>query len=197
MGILFQAIRERKLPDRTTLLAMVLVLGGTIPAAGILDGFGGPLDPLGVFYGLLSAVFYTTFLHLSSRVAVTLPTVNRTFFTSTGSLIASLCLAPTLIASTSLPTLDYAWLAIPLALIGIVLPVFLIQKGSIGIPGSVTTIMASSELPSGIIMGALFIGDSVSLLEALGVVIILGGIVLSQLDELRARRANPPSSKEG
>ncbi|MDR1013986.1 MAG: DMT family transporter [Coriobacteriales bacterium] len=191
MGVLLQAVLERKPPDRMTALSMVLVLGGTVFAAGLLEWNESPLDPLGIFYGLLSAVCYTAFLHLSSRVATDLPTVNRTFFTSTGSLVASLCIAPAFI-STAVPSGDFLWFTVPLALIGIVLPVFLIQKGSTEIPGSVTTIMASSELPSGIIMGALFVNDLVTLPEVLGVVVILGGIVLSQLDELRGRRAASP-----
>jgi drug/metabolite transporter (DMT)-like permease len=184
MGVLLQAVLERRPPNRMTLIAVLLVVAGTFPAAGILEGTGGTLDPLGVFFGLLSAVFYTAFLHLSSRVATDLPTVNRTFFTAAGSLVATICITPTLFSGLSL-NLDFIWVAIPLALIGIVAPIFLIQKGAPHLPGSITTIMAASELPSGILMGVAFIGDPISLLTVIGVVVILAGIVLSQYDELR------------
>ncbi|MDR1183535.1 MAG: EamA family transporter, partial [Coriobacteriales bacterium] len=185
MGVLLQAVIERRLPNRITVLSVVLVLGGTILAAGILEWNSAPLSLLGIFYGLLSAVFYTAFLRLSGKVATDLPTVNRTLFTSTGSLITALCLAPTFVTSGAIVR-EFTWFAIPLALIGIVLPVFLIQKGAVKLPSGVTAIMASSELPSGILMGALFVGDQITVLEMLGVVVILGGIVLSQFDSLRA-----------
>jgi drug/metabolite transporter (DMT)-like permease len=187
MGVLLQALIERKLPNRMTVLSVVLVLGGTVLAAGILEWDNSPLNLPGVFYGLLSAVFYTAFLRLSGKVATDLPTVNRTLFTSTGSLITALCLAPTFVTSGAILR-EFTWFAIPLALIGIVLPVFLIQKGAVKLPSGMTAIMASSELPSGILMGALFVGDQITVLEMLGVAIILGGIILSQLDSLRAYR---------
>jgi drug/metabolite transporter (DMT)-like permease len=195
MGVLLQALLDRRLPDRMTVLSVVLVLGGTILAAGILEWDDHPLNLLGIFYGLLSAVFYTAFLYFSGRVATSLPTVNRTLFTSVGSLITAFFLAPTFVTSGAILR-DFTWLVIPLALIGIVLPIFLIQKGAAKLPSSVTTIMASSELPSGILMGALFVGDVITAPEILGVAIILGGIVLSQLDSLRAhRRASQQSTK--
>jgi drug/metabolite transporter (DMT)-like permease len=45
--------------------------------------------------------------------------------------------------------------------------------------------MASSELPSGILMGALFVGDPLGAPEVIGVLIILVGLVLSQFNSLR------------
>jgi drug/metabolite transporter (DMT)-like permease len=44
--------------------------------------------------------------------------------------------------------------------------------------------MASSELPSGILMGAIFLGDQVTAAIAAGVTLVLAGIVLSQLPDL-------------
>jgi drug/metabolite transporter (DMT)-like permease len=184
MGVLLQAIIERKLPNRMTLLAVLFVVVGTILAAGVFEDTGSTLNPLGVFYGLLSAVFYTAFLYLSGKIATDLPTINRTLFTTIGSLVATFCITPSLITTLSF-SLDFLWLAIPLALLGIVAPIFLIQKGAPHLPASVTTIMAASELPSGILLGVLFIGDPITLLSVLGVIVILAGIVLSQLDELR------------
>jgi drug/metabolite transporter (DMT)-like permease len=195
MGVVLQAILERKLPSLPIMLSVVLVLAGTVLAAGILEWQVGHLSALGIFYGLLSAVFYTAFLRLSGKVATDLPAANRTFFTSIGSLTASLFLAPTFLASGTI-SWDFVWIAIPLALLGIVAPVFLIQKGAPQLPSSVTTIMASSELPSGILMGAAFAGDPISFLEILGILIILAGIVLSQLNPMR-RKSHVDSSSGG
>jgi drug/metabolite transporter (DMT)-like permease len=184
MGVLLQAIIERRLPDRMTILAVALILVGTVFAAGLLEWGDGSLNLAGILYGVLSAVCYTVSLYLHGRIATDLPTVNRTFFSIIGSLLISCVLAPTFITSGAI-LWNFSWFAIPLALFGIVAPIFLMQKGAPQLPNSVTTIMASSELPSGVLMGALFAGDSVSFPEILGVVIILGGIVLSQLDSMR------------
>jgi drug/metabolite transporter (DMT)-like permease len=187
MGVLLEAIVERQLPNRMTVLAVVLVLSGTVLAAGIFEWRLESLSTAGVLYGLFSAACYTVFLRLSGRVATNLPTVNRTFFTGIGSLIASALLAPTFITSGAL-LWNFSWIAIPLALIGIVAPVFLIQQGAPKLSGGMTTIMASSELPSGILMGALFVGDAITVSEIIGTLIILGGIIVSQLDSLCSGR---------
>jgi drug/metabolite transporter (DMT)-like permease len=187
MGVVLQAFCERKLPGRSTILAVVLVFGGTILAAGILEGDLGSFNALGIFCGLLSAVFYTAFLYLSGKVATETPALNRTLYTSLGSLLITLCVVPSFITSGAIVQ-EFSWIAVPLAFVGIIAPVFLIQKAAPHLPGGVTTIMASSELPSGILMGALFIGDSLSILEVVGILVILAGIVLSQLDSLRTGR---------
>ncbi|MCL1847868.1 MAG: DMT family transporter [Coriobacteriia bacterium] len=192
MGVLLQTIRERRLPNRFSAIAVLLILGGTVLAAGLLKPQDVPLNALGVVFGLLSAVFYTAFLHFSGRVATSLPTTTRTLFTNMGSLIVTLCISPASFVNVAFFK-DFALFGIPLALLGIVLPVLLIQKGAPHISDGVTTIMASSELPSGILMAALFIGDAVGVLEWLGVVIILGGIVLSQWKNIRSR-ARPAST---
>jgi drug/metabolite transporter (DMT)-like permease len=186
MGVLFDAIVQRKLPSKMTILAVLLVVGGTFFAAGIFEESGTRLNALGVVYGLASAVLYTAFLHLSSKIATDQPTTNRVFFTTVGSFVATICITPSIF--TSLPvTLDFVWIALPLALIGIVAPIYLIQKAAPKIPVSITTIMASSELPSGIIFGVIFLSDSVSHLEVLGVIVILVGIVLSQMGAVQRR----------
>jgi len=184
MGVLLQTIRERKLPDRFSILAVLLILCGTVLAARILEPQEIPFNMPGVFFGLLSAIFYTAFLHFSGKIATELPTISRTLFTSLGSLLTTLCFAPSAFFGGALFK-ESAWFGIPLALVGIVVPVLLIQKGAPHIPDGATTIMASSELPSGILMAALFIGDAITVLELAGVVIILGGIVLSQKNSLR------------
>jgi drug/metabolite transporter (DMT)-like permease len=195
MGVLLHAILERKLPSRMTLLAVVLVVAGTFLAAGVFEDSGGSLNLIGVIDGLLSAVFYTVFLRLSGKVATDLPAINRTFFTALGSLIVTLGLTPSLLHGAEF-TMNFLWIGIPLATIGIVAPVILIQKGASRLPGSVTAIMASSELPSGILMGVLFIGDPLTFLIFIGVVVVLVGIVLSQFDELHLALQHKPTPKE-
>jgi drug/metabolite transporter (DMT)-like permease len=190
MGVLLQAILERKLPNRFSILAVILVLGGTVFAAGLLEPHEAPLSLPGVAFGLLSALFYTAFLHFSGRVATQLPTSSRVLFTTTGSLLITFCLTPVSFISGALFR-EFFWFGIPLAIVGIVLPVFLIQKGAPNIPDGVTTIMASSELPSGILMAALFLQDTVGALEWLGVIIILGGIVLSQFEVIKPGKREP------
>ena len=50
-----------------------------------------------------------------------------------------------------------------------------------------SAIMASSELPCGIALSALVIGEPVEALQAVGIVAILAGIAISQLPHMKAQ----------
>ncbi|MDR2672368.1 MAG: hypothetical protein LBC35_03595 [Coriobacteriales bacterium] len=185
MGMVVQTIRERALPRLGAVLAVILVMAGAVLATGLAetDTALGNLDPLGVLFGLLSAAFYTAFLVLSSKVAIQLPAVNRTMVTTIGSLAVAFALSPTYFSRPMI--VEIAPLSLALGLIGICLPVFLIALSSPKLPSGLTTVMASSELPSGVVCAVVFLGDALPLSVALGVVVVLVGIVLSELESLR------------
>ena len=199
MGVVLQTIRERTLPHTETVLSVVVIMLGTILATGVLEQdahAATSLDPLGILCGLLSAVFYTAFLFTSGKTATHLPALNRTLFTTTGSLIVALVLCPTFFTGTLAPHLadpGLLLLTLVLGLTGIVLPVVLIASSSPHLPSSISNIMASTELPSGIICAWLFMGDAISPFIALGVILILAGIVLSQRRDLRAYLKKTPN----
>jgi drug/metabolite transporter (DMT)-like permease len=187
MGAVLEAVLERKAPNGITLISIAVVLVGTFFAAGAFDmimgGGGAALDPLGVFYGLLSAVFYTAFLFATGRVATDIPPVNRSLFYALGSLVVVFLMNPGYNPFVVLDT-EFAIYGLALAVIGIVVPVFLISSGSPHIPASLTTVMASSELPSGIICAMIFLGDTISVAVGVGVAAVLIGIVIAQSKDL-------------
>ena len=191
MGMLVQALRERRLPRLGAVLAMLLVMVGAVLATGMAEeGFSlAGLDPLGIVFGLLSAVMYTAFLVLSSRVATNQPAVNRTMFTAIGSLATALLLNPALLLNLGGAheplLLANTPLSLALGLVGICLPVFLIALSSPKLPSGLTTVMASSELPSGVLCAMLFLGDPLPFSVGLGAVIVILGVVLSELESLR------------
>jgi drug/metabolite transporter (DMT)-like permease len=192
MGMLVQALRERHLPRLGAFGAMLLVMVGALGATGVVEeGFSpASLPPAGLFFGMLSALFYTAFLVLSSKVATTLPAVNRTMITAVGSLLLTFLLDPGALLATGLSAQSMLVSSLPLSLalglIGICLPVFLIALSAPKLPSGLTTVMASSELPSGVLCAVLFCGDPLPLSVGMGIIIVIGGIVLSEWESLRA-----------
>jgi drug/metabolite transporter (DMT)-like permease len=69
------------------------------------------------------------------------------------------------------------------------LPVTLLALGSPHLPNGLTSIMASSELPAGIVCAGLFAGSVITPAVGAGAALVLAGIVLSQLDDLKHLRA--------
>ena len=67
---------------------------------------------------------------------------------------------------------------------GLLSPVVLFGSGTPHRPTGLSTIMASSERPCGILISVCVLGEPVSTLQAGGVVVILAGVVGSQLPNL-------------
>ncbi|MDR2107840.1 MAG: DMT family transporter [Coriobacteriales bacterium] len=185
MGVVVQALREHALPRIWTLLSVVVIMTGTIFATGLVEtGLAAlALNPLGIVFGLLSAAFYTAFLVASAQVATNLPATNRSFINSIGSLLVAALLCPSFFASDTIINIGWIGLALGLA---VVIPVFLIAHSAPHLPSGLVTIMAASELPSGILCAALFAGDIISPSTVVGVVIVVLGIALSESDTLFA-----------
>ncbi len=185
MGMAVQAIRTRTLPKSSAVLTVIIIVGGAVLATGLFDEgvTFESLDPLGIIFGLLSAVCYTAFLVLAGRTATSVPAVNRGMFNAFGSLFIAFALTPTYFANPLL-SIDPA-LSVALGIVGICIPVVLIAISSPKLPTGLTTVMASSELPSGVICAAVFLGEPISFSVGLGVVIVLMGIVVSELESLR------------
>lgn len=59
------------------------------------------------------------------------------------------------------------------------------------LPGGIVAILTSAELPAAVASGCLLLGEPISVLRVVGIVLILASIVLSEMDEL------PPSKRNG
>jgi drug/metabolite transporter (DMT)-like permease len=103
-------------------------------------------------------------------------------FSALGSLIVAFALASGYF-SHPLVVID-PLLSIVLGVVGICFPIVLIAISAPKLPTGLTAIMASSELPSGVICAALIIGEPVSFTMGLGVALVLMGIVVSESDTL-------------
>ena len=141
------------------------------------------MDPLGVVCGLLSAVSTALFMFLSGRIGVDLPPIQRGLFVCLGACILGFAVCPGYFASGALQAGIWKY-GLVLGAFGLLIPVVLFGIGTPHLPTGLSTIMASSELPCGILISVFVLGESVSTLQAVGVVVILAGVVVSQLPNL-------------
>ncbi|MEG0682796.1 MAG: DMT family transporter [Raoultibacter sp.] len=183
MSIVVQLIVMRRRPHAAEVAAVVVILGGTIMASGVLSITAGSLDPVGVGCGLLSAVSCTFFMFFSSRVGCGLPPIQRGFVVCLGACVLGFALCPDYFASGVLQ--DGIWrFGLVLGLCALFVPVVLFGIATPHLTPGLSAIMASAELPCGIALSTLVLGEPVEALQVVGVVAILVGIVVSQLPHL-------------
>ena len=94
ISVLIECLHKKKLPATSTIIAVVITLVGTLFATGLLDGSVAALNPLGIAYGLGSALFYALFLYYSGTLGTGQPIVLRTTMLTAGGLLFTSIASP-------------------------------------------------------------------------------------------------------
>ena len=186
VSVLIECVVERRLPSRSTVVAVVIVLAGTVFAAGLLEGAIGTLDPLGVALGAGSAVFYALFLYLSGRIGTDQPASLRAAMLPIGGLVVTSLANPDCYATALFDASVWPF-AVGMSILGVMLPTTLINFASPHLSTGMVSVMASSELPVGIFAAWALVGDTPTPLTLLGAFLVLAGIVVKQLPAFQRR----------
>lgn len=192
IGMVLQVITTHRAPTTAEIAAILLIFTGTLFASGFLSSsIGGSIDfasfnPLGILCGLASAVSCALFVFFSGRFETNMPPIQRGLTTCCGTLLLGLCVCPTYFTSGVLLE-GIAGFGMVLGLFGLFFPVLLFGLGAPHLPAGVATIMASSELPASVILALIVLQEQLDVFQAIGIVVILAGVVVSQLPNLISR----------
>lgn len=181
IGTLFELIIYKRKPNKEKLISIFILLVGSILAGGIISEGGIELSWQGTIWGLLSALTFATSLFLSGSVGKDTPPLLKSAFLSTGALVVVFLIFPP-IYLLDLPTLaGVAPYGFILGLFGVFLPPLLYSIGMPHIGPGLGTILTASELPVAVSMSALVLGESVGWSRWMGVILILSGIIVSNV----------------
>lgn len=181
MGVLIDFIVFKKKPSIQQILAVVIILVGTVLAAGVLNGGEMHLTATGLIFGLLAAFFYAIVMIVSGRVGVQYKASLRAAIMITGAtaLVFSL-FTPYFLFNGSLWN-GLASYALILSVFGTVLPPLLFAIAIPKIGPALGGILSSVELPTAIIAAYLLLHEQVSWIQIIGVILILSAIVFINL----------------
>lgn len=185
ISVLIQAVSRRQRPDKVTLLTLLVLLGGTVLAAGILDQGSTHFNPAGIILGLLSAVSYSMFILFSGKAVPSVHPAYRSAWMITGGLILLVILFPPYFLFNGLlwgPLLVFGFL---LGLFGAFIPPVLFAIGVPHIGGGLAGILGAAELPVAVLLSSFVLHEQVSILQWAGVVLVLLGVVLPELHKYR------------
>ncbi|MBQ9004566.1 MAG: hypothetical protein IJ087_22240 [Eggerthellaceae bacterium] len=184
VNVAIECVVERRLPERSTIVAVAIVLVGTLFAAGVFEGGLESLDPIGMAFGAGSAVFYALFLFFSGRIGTDQPASFRATMLAAGGLVVTSLANPACYTTALFDAATWPF-AIGFAFMGVIIPTTLINFASPKLSAGMVSVMASSELPVGILSAWAIIGDAPTPLVLLGAALVLVGIVYKQLPNLK------------
>ena len=181
IGIILEAIVERAFPSKPKLIAVAVLFVGTLLAGGVLEQDSSGWTFSGIVFGLLSAFTFALYIFVSGKVGTTVPVLSKSFLIVSGALtIVLLTFSPAFIYDGSIPNGLWKY-GIPLALLGIVIPVVFFAIGVPKVGPGLGTILGAAELPAAVTMSVLVLHEEVTALQWLGIAVVLFGIAIPQL----------------
>jgi len=181
IGVLIEFLIFKSKPSLPQICSMILVLGGTLLAAGLFNQQQLELSLSGVFFGFLAAIFFSIYLIVMSRVGNGYAPVEKSAFILTGAcLLIFFVFPPTFLLNGVLAGGLWQW-GLLMATFGTVIPPLFFAIGIPKIGATLSSILSSAELPVAVAMSYFILAEKVSGLQWIGVSIILLAIVVSNV----------------
>lgn len=175
----------KRAPKPLEIVSAVIIVFGTVFASGVYKTGLSGYDPIALACALGAAVTCSLFVTLSGKVKVDCSNEQRGVIVCLGAGIMSLIVCPDYLISGIVfqGILPFAAIA---GFFGLTCPVLLFGLGSPHLPAGLSTVMASAELPAGLFIAMIVLGEPLGPIEWLGVAIILAGVCLAQLPTSKA-----------
>lgn len=180
MGVVLEAIIDRKFPNFLKIIGIGLILIGTILATNLLYEVN-TINYKGVVLGLLSAISYTTSFYASSHIAKNSDIVQRSLYLGIGGLIIVILFWNFDLISNFNFKGALLWGSI-IAIFGSVIPPLLFTKG-VPLAGiGLSSIISAGEIPISIISAAIILNERVNWLQWMGVLVIFIAVIFVNMN---------------
>jgi drug/metabolite transporter (DMT)-like permease len=180
MGVLLEMILEKKLPSKQKVVAVIIVLGGTVLATNITQNEI-QLDWRGLVWGCLAAASFTTTMFTANRVATEISSAQRSLYMLLGGAVIVFSFA---IATQVTPfnfEIFTKW-GIILALFGTIIPPMLMNAGFPLTGIGLGSIVSALELPVSVMMAYVLLNEQVIFLQWVGIILIILAIIIMNLN---------------
>ena len=176
MGVALEFFMARHLINSTKLIGAGLALFGTVLAAKVFEA-DMDLNIIGVGYGLLAAASYTGVMYATSKVSLELSLWSRTKYLVYGGLLMIILFWNIQIWE------EFNWMVFLkwgsfLGVFGTILPPILFNKGMPKIGTGLGSIISALEIPVSVFSAYLLLNESISVLQWLGIVVILFSVIV-------------------
>lgn len=194
IGAIIDSMITKERPTKEKLIAIFLVLLGTLLATNVFNQSNMQLDIRGVVLGFLSAISFSTTFFVTSKIAPHLHPIKRSqimlysgsvlvlifaFLTQIAPYYLNLnLLGQDLIQGKSIDFTIFLNYGLIVAIFGTVIPPIMLNKGFPLVGVGLGSILASIELPFAMTIAFLFLGEIILFEQWIGVLLIIGAIVL-------------------
>lgn len=194
LGVLFESLIKKTWPTIDKIIAVFLVLFGTVLATNVLDTSSTQLDIRGIIFGLLAAVSFSGTMAATGNVAFHLPSVKRSQYMVYGGLVVVILftlLTQVLPYSFDIKLIGEGFIhskaydfkifftyGLLLSTFGTILPPLVLNKGFPITGVALGSIISSVELPFAMMIASVLLGEHINGVQVTGVAIIIISVLL-------------------
>ncbi|MCV2487174.1 DMT family transporter [Flavobacterium sp. SH_e] len=180
MGVLLEMILEKKLPSKQKVIAVFIVLFGTVLATNIINN-DIQLDWRGLVWGILAAASFTTTMFTANRVATEISSAQRSLYMLLGGAIIVFSFAFATQVTTFNLEIFLKW-GIVLSLFGTIIPPLLMTAGFPLTGIGLGSIVSALELPVSVMMAFVLLNEKVIFSQWVGIVLIILAIIIMNVN---------------
>ncbi|QEC51662.1 threonine/homoserine efflux transporter RhtA [Anseongella ginsenosidimutans] len=183
MGIVLDALLERKFPALNKCVAVIVILAGTLLATNAIGNFH-ELDLRGIIWGIGAALTYTVSLFVANRMALQMHPRQKSFWILIGGTTIILLIWSAQLFSGFQFSIFGKW-GLLLALFGTILPPLLLNTGMPKTGIGLGSILISIEIPVSVGSAYLLLNEQVLAIQWAGIVLIIAAIILLNLSTFK------------
>ena len=176
MGVVIDLISTRGKNSRMKIIGALVAITGTLLAANVFES-NITLHPLGIIFGLLAAISFTSFMYFSNRLGHQTHVIIKSKYLVYGGFVVVLFFWNIQILNEMNFEHMVKW-GIFLAVFGSMIPPIFFSQGMPAIGTGLGSIVSSIEIPFSVLSAAVILGEDVSALQWGGIAIILCAVVL-------------------
>lgn len=180
MGVLLEMILEKKLPSKQKVIAVFIVLFGTVLATNLINS-DIQLDWRGLAWGILAAASFTTTMFTANRVATEISSAQRSLYMLLGGSIIVFSFAFATQVTPFNLEIFLKW-GIVLSLFGTIIPPMLMNIGFPLTGIGLGSIVSALELPVSVMMAYVLLNEKVILSQWIGIVLIIIAIIIMNIN---------------
>jgi len=179
MSVFIEAILSKKFPSVRKIIAVGIVLFGTLLATNILKN-NIEINWIGIFWGLMAAVSFSTTMYASNHIANYLPAYKKSLIMLLGGFFVVICFVIYNYNGSFNFAIFLKW-GLILALFGTIIPPLLFNAGFPKSGLGLGSIVSSLELPVSVLMAYFLLNEKVNTWQWFGIFLILIAIVMMNI----------------
>lgn len=182
IGMFLDCIANRRWLKRTEVFSLILLFGGTILAAGVIDADLSGIPWQGWVWGIGAAFCFSAFMFVNGKQIEGMNTATRLFYVSlVAAIVIAIFQAPEIVWDGTLFGEGLWMYGLLLGFLGIIMPIYFFSIAVPHVGSGLASILSAMELPVAIIASVIILNESLTPLQIVGIFVVLFGMVLPSL----------------